>query len=126
VVLTADTRTTEETAVITAVTERYTRAGSTVIESSFDAVSGVHGLPGHAIVAAEVGVIECVVGENVDPADLGAGITRLAADGWAITVLIPTHRIGEAHAGLRRRPARLQPWWVEDSGRVRFGAWEVP
>ena len=125
-VLAADATATHESLVISTVGDSYARAGSTVVDAPFDAVTGVHGVPGHAVVAAEAGVVECVIDAEIDPADLAPGIVRLAADGWAVTVLVPAHRIGQAHSALRRRPARLQPWWLEDGVNVRFGALEVP
>jgi len=124
VVLAPDAPTTS--LILDAVGDRYARAGSTVVEAGFDAVSGVAGAPGMAVVAAELGMVECLLDDDDDPAELGEGIGRLVADGWTVTVLVPAYRIGAAHAALRRRPARIQPWWVEGGEHVRFGALEVP
>ena len=112
--------------VLDTVSDRYARAGSTVVDAPFDAVSGIDGAPGTAVVAAELGIVECILDDDADPADLGEGIGRLVADGWDVTVLVPAYRIGAAHAALRRHPALIQPWWLEDGEHVRFGALEVP
>ena len=100
--------------------------GCTVVETSLAAACGLDGVPGAAVLAADLGIAECVLGDDVDPGDLGPGIEILAAGGWAVTVLVPAARVGEAHAALRGRPARLQPWWPGRRDAVHFGAPEVP
>jgi hypothetical protein len=117
---------TERSPATAAAAAAYAGMGCTVVETSLAAASGLDGVPGAAVIAADLGIAECVLGPGVDPALLGPGIEMLAAGGWDVTVLVPSARIGEAHAALRGRPARLQPWWPDGDDSVHFGAPEVP
>ncbi len=117
------TAATVEDSVVSAVGDAYRTTGGTVIETDLEVASGVSA-PGRAIVAGDVAVVECVADPEQPIADLGAAVSRMAADGWAVTVLVPMIRLGEAHKSLRGRPAVVQGWWVEGEA-IRFGAHET-
>ncbi|MBU1227477.1 MAG: hypothetical protein KJ698_09770 [Actinobacteria bacterium] len=104
----------------------YTRRGYTVVETSLEAAVGVDGLPGPALLIADMGIAECVLEDRVDPARLAAGIEALAAEGWEVTVLVPAARMGAAHWGLRGASASLQAWWPGPADSIQFGAPQVP
>lgn len=108
-----------------AVVRSYARLGCTVVETPLTDLSEVPGVPGTVVVAADLGVVECVLAPDDDPIDLAPGLERLAAVGWEVTLLAPTARMGEAHRALRGRPASLQAWWY-DGDHLCFGAPEVP
>lgn len=113
------------TDVMTAAARSYVRTGDTVIETTFAEFADAPGVAGGAVVAADSGIVECVLDDGVQPAELAAGIARLAAAGWEVVALVPLGRLGEAHRALRRIPARLQPWWVDARHGVCFGAPEL-
>ena len=104
----------------------YTRRGYTVVETSLSAAVGVDGLPGPALLIADMGIAECVLEDRVDPARLAPGIEALATEGWEVTVLVPAARMGAAHWGLRGISASLQAWWPGPSESIQFGAPQVP
>jgi hypothetical protein len=112
--------------VVVAAARSYARRDCTVVETSMAAAAGIDGVPGSALLAADLGIAECTLDEGTDPALLGPGIDRLAATGWEVTVLVPARRMGEAHRALRGRSARLQPWWLDPDGAMCFGGTEVP
>jgi hypothetical protein len=118
----SDTGTIEVTA---AVAQAYAGAGDTVVEAALADLVDDPGVPGSAVIAADSGVIECVLEDGSDPAALGPGIARLAAAGWAVVTVVPVSRLGEAHRALRRRPARVQPWWADPRDGICFGVPEV-
>ncbi len=78
-----------------------------------------------AVVSETARTAELIVDAGVDPSMLAPAAWRLAGRGWTVTVLVALDRIGEAHAGLRGVPCRLQPWWF-DGDAVVFGAHELP
>ena len=104
----------------------YRQLGTIVIEKPFAEVTGIDGAAGDAVVAVDEGRIECVVDQSFDGAPLVAGVHKLAADGWTITVLAAASLSGEAHRALRGAPAHIQPWWIDPDDTVCFGAPEVP
>ena len=104
----------------------FARSGSTVVEAPFAQISGVHGADGDAVIAADVGVVECLVDGRFDPALLAAGIHRMHADGWQVRVLVPAGGAGEMHRILRGVPTMIQPWWVGPEDDICFGVPEVP
>jgi hypothetical protein len=108
-----------------AVVHAYARQGCTVVETSLADVSGIDDVPGTVVVAADVGVAECLLEDGIDPVEMTPGIERLAATGWEVTVLSPAHRMGEAHRALRGRPTTVQAWW-RDRDQLCFGVPEVP
>ena len=112
--------------VATASASSYSRRGYTVVTTSLSAAVGVDGLPGPALLVADVGIAECVLEDRTDPARLGPGIEALAAEGWEVTVLVPAARMGAAHWGLRGPSASLQAWWPGPSDSIQFGAPQVP
>ncbi len=112
--------------VAAAVSRSYASAGDTVVETPFGALVDTPEVGGSAVIAADAGIVECVLDETVDPGDVGPGIARLAAAGWTVVALVPLARLGEAHRSLRRVQARLQPWWADPDRGVCFGAPEVP
>ena len=78
-----------------------------------------------AVAAGDLRVAEIVLPEEA-PCETVAAATWLLNDrGWDVSVLLPLHRLGEAHATLRGAPCRLQSWWIDD-GEVRFGGYETP
>lgn len=104
----------------------YTRRGYTVVSTSLSAAVGVEGIPGPALLIADMGIAECVLEDRVDPARMAAGIATLASEGWDVTVLVPAARMGAAHWGLRGISASLQAWWPGPSESIQFGAPQVP
>jgi hypothetical protein len=110
----------------TIVAQVYAATGDTVVETAFADLVDAPGVGGAAVIAADSGVVECVLEDGTDPAELASGIARLAAAGWAVVALVPLARLGEAHRALRRSPARLQPWWLDPRDGICFGAPEVP
>lgn len=46
--------------------------------------------------------------------------------GWQIFVLVPSHRLGDAHRHLRGLAVRLQGWSISEEGDCAFSAAEVP
>ncbi|MFQ5555474.1 MAG: hypothetical protein ACE5GC_08925 [Acidimicrobiia bacterium] len=78
-----------------------------------------------AVAAGDLRVTEIVVPEEMECAAVASAVWTLAARGWSVDVLVPSCRLGEAHAGLRGAPCRLQPWWVDDS-EISFGGYETP
>ena len=78
-----------------------------------------------AVAAGDLRVTEIVVPEEMECAAVASAVWVLAARGWSVDVLVPSYRIGEAHAGLRGAPCRLQPWWIDDS-EISFGGYETP
>jgi hypothetical protein len=108
-----------------AVVRSYARLGCTVVETPLADLCEVSGIPGTVVVAADLGVAECVLTLDDDPVDLASGLERLAAVGWEVTLLAPAARMGEAHQALRGRPLFLQAWWY-DGDHLCFGASEVP
>ena len=77
-----------------------------------------------SVVAIEDRTVELVIDEGPFEA-LGPAVWALAARGWKVVTLTPSHRNGEAHRALRGTPCHLQTWWQEGSA-VRFGAFERP
>lgn len=120
-VLVAETRTIDD--IVLAVSRAYVAVGGTAIETGLEDAAGVDA-PGRAVVAADLGVVECVIGDDDPIASVGPAISRMAASGWAVTVLVPTARLGEAHRDLRGRPGVVQGFWREDDG-IQFGRHEV-
>lgn len=108
-----------------AVLAAYARLGGTVVETTLSEISEIEGIPGRVVVAADLGIAECLLLEGTDPAHLVPGIERLAAVGWEVTLVSPAARMGEAHRALRGSPARLQAWWREGD-QLCFGVPEVP
>jgi len=78
-----------------------------------------------AVVAAEQRVAEIVAEDSHNLERLAAAAWALAGRGWDLIVLVPTSRIGDAHASLRSAPCLIQPWWSDADG-VWFGALETP
>ena len=117
---------TETHPVAVASASSYTRRGYAVVATSLSAAVGVEGLPGPALLVADMGIAECVLEDRVDPARLAPGVAALAAEGWEVTVLVPAARMGAAHWGLRGMPAALQAWWPGPSESIQFGAPQVP
>lgn len=78
-----------------------------------------------AVVAGDLRVVEIVLPEEMEPGALASAIWLLAARGWSVDLLAPSHRLGEAHVALRGSPCRLQPWWLDD-GEISFGSFETP
>lgn len=123
-VLAADLPTVLRGRVATAVAQGYARLGCTVVELPLAEASGVEGAAGAAVLAAEQGAVECVVGERLPAA--AEAVRQLASAGWEVSLLVPTPLVGEAHRLLRGLPVRLQPWWVSHDDDICFGAPEVP
>jgi hypothetical protein len=110
--------------VAAAVARGYLRLGCTVVETPLAVASGVAGAEGEAVVAADLGVVECVAGEDLAAAV--GGLRRLVAHGWEVNLVVAASQMGEAHRTLRGTPVRLHPWWLGPDDGVCFGAPEVP
>jgi len=123
-VLAADAPTSLRGRVATVVARGYARLGCTVVEVPLAEASGVEGATGTAVLAADLGAIECVAGDDLPAA--AQAVRLLAAAGWEVSLLVPTPATGEAHRLLRGVPVRLQPWWLGPDDDVCFGAPEVP
>ena len=67
----------------------------------------------------------CVLDDEAVVTDLIQVADALDADGWEVVVLLPSSRLGEAHAGLRGTPCTLQSWWWHGD-RICFGGSEIP
>jgi hypothetical protein len=104
----------------------YARRGYAVVSTSLEAAAGIDGLPGAALLVADAGIAECVLDDRVDPAEMVPGIEALAAEGWEVTVLVPSARMGAAHWGLRGSSSVLQAWWPGPAESIQFGAPQVP
>ena len=117
---------TEKHPVTIASASAYVGMGCTVVETSLAAAAGIDGLPGPALLAADLGIAECVLDDHTDPILLGPGVEALAAAGWDVRVLVPARRMGAAHWGLRGRPGSLQAWWPGPGESIQFGAPQVP
>jgi len=110
--------------IATAVALGYSRLGCTVVEIPLAEASGVEGVAGAAVLAADRGAAECVADDDLPAA--AAAVRHLAAAGWEVSLLVPSSLVGEAHRLLRGVPVRLQPWWLGPDDDVCFGAPEVP
>lgn len=100
--------------------------GHTVVATSLAAAAGIDGLPGDAVLVADLGVAECVLDDHADPAEMVPGVDALSSSGWDVTVLVPARRMGAAHWGLRGASAMLQAWWPGPADSIQFGAPQVP
>jgi len=124
VLLTAPGRTaSHQTAATTAASIHLHYEGS-VIETPLSAFVGEAALDGVAVVAPERGLVEWFPADHQGLAALAAA-SRVSAADWAVSVIVPASRMGEAHRVLRGTPVTLQPWWPDGDG-VRFGGPEVP
>ena len=102
----------------------YARRGRTVVEAPPAEAAGVQEAPGAAVLAADLGTIECVADGHLPAA---ARAVRLpAAAGWEASLLVPSSLVGEARRLLRRVPVSLQPWWLGPDDDVCCGVPEVP
>ena len=106
-----------------AAVDAWIRVGTTMVEMTMSGLTGV-ATPGIALIAAEEGIVECVVEGDLGP--LVKAARRITADGWKVAVLVPSARMGEAHRVLRGTPVRIQPWWRGADDSVLFGVPEVP
>ncbi len=122
--LAADTRISLRNRVATAVAHGYARLGCTVVETPLAEASGVEEAPGAAVLAADLGTVECVADDHLPAA--ARAVRHLAAAGWEVRLLVPLALVGEAHRLLRGAPASLQPFWLGPDDDVCFGAPEVP
>jgi len=77
------------------------------------------------LVADEPQTVEIILSMGSDPAALRGPINVLDDEGWVVTVLVPSERLGEAHLGLRGTDCLLQAWWIE-ADDVHFGTYETP
>lgn len=107
----------------------YTRRQEPVVESWLTELTGEI-MPDElgflsCIAAVDRRVVEVVVAPTTDMAGLNRAVWRLSARGWGVFVLVPSERLGDAHAVLRGTPCTLQGWWLE-TGRPTFGRFERP
>lgn len=96
-----------------------------VVESPLDEFTGFDGVDGVAVVAPAQGIVEWFPHDHQPLEQLAAAAHTVAGSGWAVGVIVPSGRMGEAHRALRGTPVMLQPWWP-DGETVRFGGPEVP
>ena len=111
--------------IVRALCGAWARDGGTVVRTPLSSISGVDDCSGIAVVAAEHGVVEYSIDDNLVPAEVLPGLAALFATRWVVSLIVPTGRVGEAHAALRGSGVGLQPWWRDLGGGVRFGAPEV-
>lgn len=123
-VLEAPTRTVDHVAAATTAASIHLHYEGSVIETPLAAFADEPDLDGVAVLAPERGLVEWFPSESQELASLMAP-SRVSSCDWAITVLVPAARMGEAHRALRGAPLTLQPWWP-DGESVRFGGPEVP
>lgn len=79
-----------------------------------------------AAVTVESGrIVELVLGAGVEPGGVAADVRALVDEDWSVTVLVPSSRLGLAHAALRRSGCMLQSWWRLGEA-IAFGTVEIP
>lgn len=123
-VLTAPIRTDGHHAAAATAASIHLHYEGSVIETPLAAFTGEAGLDGVAVIAPERGLVEWFPSNAQKLAALAAP-SRVGSCDWAVTVVVPAARMGEAHRELRGAPLTLQPWWP-DGESVRFGGPEVP
>lgn len=77
------------------------------------------------VVCTETRSVEMALGDETDVQALSDNVAALVGEGWELTILVPSRRLGIAHSLLRGSPVLLQPWWTE-GGLVHFGRPEIP
>jgi hypothetical protein len=121
--------TSEVTRVAAAAGRSYAVRGEFVVESMLaDAplAATYPDVPGsRSVVVPERRRCEIVLDDEAVVTDLIQVADALDADGWEVVVLLPSSRLGEAHAGLRGTPCTLQSWWWHGD-RICFGGSEIP
>lgn len=78
-----------------------------------------------AVLVPDLHRCELVVDEDVPLGLLKPVAEMLSEEGWKVTVLVPSHRCGEAHHDLRGGRCRIQQYWLEGD-LLRFGRPELP
>ena len=126
--ITIDAGVQNEQQVLAAIGRAYVASHNPVVEARLAAVvvdpaAGIGDLP--AVVVANRGIVEIVLGDADVSAGLIAAVAELAVGGWEVVILIEGHRSGDAHRGLRGAPCVLQQWWREGS-EICFGGFETP
>ncbi len=126
--ITIDAGVQKEQQVLAAIGRAYVASHNPVVEARLAAVvvdpaAGIGDLP--AVVVANRGIVEIVLGDADVSAGLIAAVAELAVGGWEVVILIEGHRSGDAHRGLRGAPCVLQQWWREGS-EICFGGFETP
>lgn len=96
-----------------------------VVETPLGAFVGVPALSGVAVLAPNQGLVEMFPEEGQSLEPLGPVADSVVGQGWRVGVIVPSHRIGDAHRALRGRQLHLQAWWA-DEDRICFGGPEVP
>ena len=105
--------------------ERVSEVSLTEMLSSAGDFSGTDFSGMGAVAASGLRIVEIALPPDVGCESLTSAVRILDSRGWQVSVLLPLHRLGEAHAILRGAPCRLQPWWIDDS-EVCFGSYETP
>lgn len=117
-------------AVADAAADAWSRFSDSVMEMPISTLVDTpefHQAPDAAMAVLVPDLYRC---ELVVDAEVPLGILKpvadmLAAEGWAVTVLVPSHRSGEAHHDLRGGRCGIQPYWL-DGDLLRFGRPELP
>lgn len=101
----------------------FRRYSSVVVTTGLAELAGVTA-PGTIVVAAELGSADCLI--DVDALEDAIPALRIL-DGRsiALTVIVPVHRMGDAHRKLRGAPVLIQPYWYVGED-LCFGAPELP
>ena len=113
------------TAALRAYAARHERVAEVPLVELLAGAAAPGSLGVKAVAVADLRVVEVVVPDEVVCEGLASSVWALAAQGWDVVVLLPLHRLGEGHGGLRGVPCRLQSWWMEN-GEVSFGSCEIP
>lgn len=95
------------------------------VETSLAGFAGGSGLRGRAVVVPGQSLVEWYPHGDQPLEQLADPAMGVVASGWRLWVVVPAHRMGEAHRALHRSALTLQAWWHDD-GSVRFGGPEVP
>lgn len=109
--------------VLSAVASTYTRHREIVTEMLVAEVIDSPSVLGsvRAMVVPSLRTIEVALDDELEPDALVPLAWHLVEAGWEPVVLVPLHRLGEAHLALRGVPCVLQGWWAADESVVFTG-----
>lgn len=96
-----------------------------VVETPLSSFTGEPSLHGVAVLAPQRGIVEVFPADDQPLGVLRPSANSIVAQGWQVGVVVPSHRLGDAHHHLRGTPVHLQAWWYEED-RICFGGPEVP
>lgn len=70
--------------------------------------------------------VECVLHDESDFTAVARGLDEMRRSGWAVWILAPLRRLGDAHLAFRGEADYLQGWWVRPDESVTFTSPQVP